>query len=70
MADFVTSYLLRLPFLFGVQIQSRPYALVTEFHGLDGQCVTVGHAAKSLSLDVMEWSFILEKCAAALAYIH
>lgn len=44
--------------------------MVTEFHGLDGNCVTVGHAAKNLSLDVMEWAFILEKCCSALDHIH
>ena len=59
-----------LPFLFGVHIQSKPYALVIEFHGLDGNCVTVGHAAKNLSLDVMEWAFILEKQCGALDHIH
>ena len=44
--------------------------MVTEFHGLDGNCVTVGHAAKNLSLDVMEWAFILEKCCGALDHIR
>jgi serine/threonine-protein kinase len=62
--------MLGLPFLFGVNVQSKPYILVTEFYGIGGQCVTIGHAAKKLSLEAKEWAFILEKCAGALAHIH
>ncbi|CAB3979006.1 serine threonine- kinase [Paramuricea clavata] len=54
--------MLGLPFLFGVNVQSKPYILVTEFYGIGGQCVTIGHAAKKLSLEAKEWAFILEKC--------
>ena len=43
---------------------------MTEFHGIDGQCVTIGHAAKNLSLNILEWAAILERCANALAHIH
>ena len=59
-----------LPFLFGVHIRAKPYMLVTEFHGIHGQCVTIGHAAKAFSLEVVEWASILGKCASALAHIH
>ena len=44
--------------------------LITEFHGIGGQCITVGHVAKTLSLENMEWAVVLQKCAAALAHIH
>ena len=59
-----------LPFLFGVNVQSKPYILVTEFYGIGGKCVTICHVAKKLSLEVKDWAFILEKSASSLAHIH
>ena len=45
--------MLNVHHLFGVHIQSIPYALVTKFHELDEHCVRVGHAAKNLSFGVI-----------------
>ena len=64
-------FVLGLPFVFGMNVQNKPYILVTEFYGIDGQCVTLANALKGrLTLNVLQWASLLGKISEALSHIH
>ena len=54
-----------------MNVQNKPYILVTEFYGIDGQCVTLANALKGrLTLNVLQWASVLGKIFEALSHIH
>lgn len=54
-----------------MNVTATPFFLVSEFYGIDGQCVTIASATKGkLPLDVQNWSRILAKISEALSHIH
>ena len=65
-----------LPYLFGVCVGDSA-ALVTSFHGIDNQCVTLhdaisckSHATKTLLCDSSSWINILQQITTGLNYMH
>ena len=64
-------FILGLPFVFGMNVTNRPYVLVTEFYGIDGECVTLANAVKGrLPLNISNWATILGRTSEALSHIH
>ncbi|XP_031552033.1 serine/threonine-protein kinase STY13-like [Actinia tenebrosa] len=60
-----------LPLLFGVCLQEKPFLLITQFHGIDGKCVTMSKAAKTACVQTsQEWTRIFKELGEALSYVH
>ena len=54
-----------------MNVTNRPYVLVTEFYGIDGNCVTLANAVKGrLPLNISNWATILGRTSEALSHIH
>ena len=57
--------------MIGVCTQSKPYALVLEFYGISGKCVTLAKAAKeNLLAEEAMWARAMIECCEALDYLH
>ena len=60
-----------LPLLFGCCSEAKPYLLVTQFHGIEGHCVTFKCLVqKNIHDPPKEWCRIMYECADALLFIH
>lgn len=59
-----------LPLLFGVITKSKPFRLVTQFHGDKIQSLTLYKAMKRLELDKPCWLRILRGIIEALSHVH
>lgn len=52
-------------------MKKKPYLMITQFHGIDGNCMTVNQATKSCVLTtVQEWVRLFRETAEALLYVH
>lgn len=57
--------------MFGICTEAKPYLLVTQFHGIDGKCVTFNQAIRSNVINnIQDHITVLLKCADALSFIH
>ena len=57
--------------MFGYCTEAMPYLLVTQFHGMEGNCITFSSLVHKNSLDSQkEWCRIMYECAEALLFIH
>ena len=62
---------LGLPLLLGVCISDNPLLMVTQFHGVNGKCVTLTSAQNiPLWKCLPEWARIFLETAEALQYVH
>ena len=59
-----------LPFLFGVLIEKEPYCLVLQFHGVEGQSLTLLDATNSNLLSMKEFYDIFVRICSVLEHIH
>ena len=60
-----------LPLLFGTCTDVKPYLLVTQFHGIEGNCITFSSLVhKIIPNSQKEWCRIMYECADALFFIH
>ena len=56
--------------LFGVSL-SKPLMMITQFHGIDGKCVTLKEASKSNIIKKSnDWVRIFKEIAEALQHVH
>ena len=57
--------------MFGVCTLRKPYAIVMEFYGVDGKCVTIQKAAQHNLLGQQEtWAGTLQQCCEAVNHLH
>ena len=56
--------------MFGYCIDTRPFLLITQFHGLKGHCVTFTSLVLKHDHLQNEWCRIMYECSDALLYIH
>lgn len=57
--------------MFGYCTEAKPYLLVTQFHGMEGNCVTFSCLVhKNIPDSRKEWCRIMYECADALLFIH
>lgn len=57
--------------MFGTCTDVKPYLLVTQFHGMEGNCVTFSCLVHKIIPDSQkEWCRIMYECADALLFIH
>lgn len=57
--------------MFGYCIEAKPYLVITQFHGIEGHCVTFNSLVVKKSNDPQrEWCRIMYECADALHFIH
>ena len=62
---------LGLPLILGVCTSHSPFLLITQFHGVDGKCITLNIAVKTTLLDKMtEWARVFKGIAEALVFLH
>ena len=60
-----------MPFVFGVNTTSKPYFLLLDLYGLDGECLTLSKAAERKMFSTLSlWANILKDCCIALSHIH
>jgi serine/threonine protein kinase len=60
-----------LPLLLGVCLSENPLIMVTQFHGVNGNCITLTRAHKTtLWEDVSDWARVFMETADALQYVH
>jgi serine/threonine protein kinase len=60
-----------LPLLFGVCLIGHPFLMITQFHGIDGRCVTLVSALKkTLWKKQSEWARMFKEIVDALYYVH
>ena len=57
--------------VFGCSTEAKPYLLITQFHGIEGNCVTFSCLVQKTIPDTQkEWSRIMYECVHALLFIH
>ena len=57
--------------MFGYCAEAKPYLLVTQFHEMEGNCVTFSCLVhKNIPHSQKEWCRIMYECAYALSFIH
>lgn len=60
-----------LPLLFGVNTSEKPLLLITQFHGVEGKCITLAKAQRMpLFHTTLEWAHIYTGIADAILYVH
>lgn len=59
-----------LPFLFGVILEREPYALVTQFHGTEGESLTLHKAARKKVLCKKSTAIVFKNIAKTVEHIH
>ena len=57
--------------MFGYCTEAKPYLLVAQFHGMEGNCVTFSCLVhKNIPDSQKEWCKIIYECADALLFVH
>ena len=59
-----------LPFLFGITVEKEPFCLILQFHGIDGQSLTLYKAASSKLLTERQLIDIFIQVCCILQHIH
>ncbi|CAB4020079.1 probable serine threonine- kinase gdt4 [Paramuricea clavata] len=60
-----------LPLLFGYCLEVKPFLMVMQFHGIDGNSTTLQQVSKSgMLLDIVEWHRIFYEVADILLCVH